>query len=492
MVLSAAGMTGVVYYVIAGPHQGWAATGPLAALAVGVLTLVAFAVWELRTAHPMLPLRLFRDRNFSGASFSIVLLSFGSGALLLMLTQYLQFVLDYSVMAAGLALLPYAVAATLFNAVGAGLGQKVSNRALIGGGLLVMGAGFALLSFVGPEDGYGTMIAGLLVMGVGGGLAGPAAYTTLLGAVPPQHAGVGSALNDTVQQVGVALSVAVLGSVLAGFYTASMPESAPAAARESIAWADQFQDPGLIRTADEAFVSAMSLGSWVGAAACVCATLLALAVIRRPAAPRSRWRRTRRASDPRRAQVAPGPLGAAGDRDRRPRCGLPGHGWGRVPVTWSRAVCSCRLRMPMRPSRPARPSRPQRPALPPPSLSFCCGAGVTWLCATGAAGVSAETAAAGASVRKNASPRPVSILRMWIPPFRRPRGPGGPWTDRLSRPRDRSPRVPQSGAISIFPARAPYTLGYAHQTPSSPAEISSLCLYIRSYSGFPGRIGYSL
>ncbi|GAA5054751.1 MFS transporter [Thermocatellispora tengchongensis] len=285
VVLSAAGMTGVVYYVIAGPHQGWAATGPLAALAVGVLTLVAFAVWELRTAHPMLPLRLFRDRNFSGASFSIVLLSFGSGALLLMLTQYLQFVLDYSVMAAGLALLPYAVAATLFNAVGAGLGQKVSNRALIGGGLLVMGAGFALLSFVGPEDGYGTMIAGLLVMGVGGGLAGPAAYTTLLGAVPPQHAGVGSALNDTVQQVGVALSVAVLGSVLAGFYTASMPESAPAAARESIAWADQFQDPGLIRTADEAFVSAMSLGSWVGAAACVCATLLALAVIRRPAAP---------------------------------------------------------------------------------------------------------------------------------------------------------------------------------------------------------------
>ncbi|MET8155288.1 MFS transporter [Sphaerisporangium sp. NPDC005289] len=283
--LSTAGMTALVYVVIAAPRDGWSSGGSVAAMAVAVVALGAFVLWERRSEHPMLPLALFRDRDFGGSSFSIVLMSFGTGALLLMLTQYLQFVLAYGPMKAGLALLPYAVAAAVFNGVGAGLGQRVSNRVLIAGGMLVMAGGFAVLGTIGPADGYGKLIAGLLVMGVGGGLAGPAAYATLMGAVPPEHAGVGSALNDTVQQVGMALSVAVLGSVLAGVYTASMPDGAPAAARDSIGAALQMGDPGLARTAREAFVSAMSFGSWVGVAFTLAAAVLAFSVLRpgRPA-----------------------------------------------------------------------------------------------------------------------------------------------------------------------------------------------------------------
>ncbi|MFB9706038.1 MFS transporter [Streptosporangium sandarakinum] len=284
VLLSATGMTALVYAVISSPSRGWTSPEVLTAAVLAVLALGGFVLWERRSAHPMLPLELFRDRNFSGSSFSIVLMSFGTGALLLMLTQYLQFVLGYGAMKAGLALLPYAVAAAVFNILGAGLGQKISSRTLAAVGLAVMALGFGVLAFMTADTGYGLLITGLMLMGVGAGVAGPAVYATLMGAVPPQHAGVGSALNDTVQQVGMALSVAVLGSVLAGVYRSSMPESAPAAARDSVAVALRLGDPGLARTARESFVSAMTFGSWVGVAFTLAAAVLAFVMLR-PAAP---------------------------------------------------------------------------------------------------------------------------------------------------------------------------------------------------------------
>ncbi|MFG1755955.1 MFS transporter [Streptosporangium sandarakinum] len=284
VLLSATGMTALVYAVISSPSRGWTSPEVLTAAVLAVLALGGFVLWERRSAHPMLPLELFRDRNFSGSSFSIVLMSFGTGALLLMLTQYLQFVLGYGAMKAGLALLPYAVAAAVFNILGAGLGQKVSSRTLAAVGLAVMALGFGVLAFMTADTGYGLLITGLMLMGVGAGVAGPAVYATLMGAVPPQHAGVGSALNDTVQQVGMALSVAVLGSVLAGVYRSSMPESAPAAARDSVAVALRLGDPGLARTARESFVSAMTFGSWVGVAFTLAAAVLAFVMLR-PAVP---------------------------------------------------------------------------------------------------------------------------------------------------------------------------------------------------------------
>ncbi|MFI7444166.1 MFS transporter [Nonomuraea indica] len=271
VVLSIVGLTSAVYVII---EREW----NVPVIAVAVVALAAFVVWERRSPHPMLPLELFRNRNFSGASFSILLMSFGAGAVMLMLTQYLQFVLGYGPMRAGLALLPYAVAAALFNGVGAALGQKVSNRILVSGGLLVMAGGFAVLA---TTTGYLPLLTGLLVMGVGGGLAGPAAYASLMGAIPMEHAGVGSALNDTVQQVGMALSIAILGSVLAGVFTASMPEGVPEAARASIG--DAFK-LGVVEPAKAAFTDAVHFGSWVGGGFCVAAALLALAVLR-PSAP---------------------------------------------------------------------------------------------------------------------------------------------------------------------------------------------------------------
>lgn len=271
VVLSIVGLTAAVYVII---EREW----NIPVIAVAVLALGGFVVWERRREQPMLPLHLFANRNFSGASFSILLMAFGAGAVMLMLTQYLQYVLGYGEMQAGLALLPYAVAAAIFNGVGAGLGQKVSNRVLIGSGLLLMAGGFVVMA---QTTGYLPLLTGLVIMGIGGGLAGPSAYASLMSAIPMDHAGVGSALNDTVQQVGMALSIAILGSVLAGKYTSEMPADLPAAARESIGAAHPM---GYAEAANEAFTSAMHLGSWVGAAFCVAAALLAVSVLR-PAKP---------------------------------------------------------------------------------------------------------------------------------------------------------------------------------------------------------------
>ncbi|MFI6637659.1 MFS transporter [Nonomuraea fuscirosea] len=269
--LSIAGLTAAVYVII---EREW----NIPVIALAVVALGAFVLWERRREEPMLPLHLFANRNFSGASFSILLMSFGAGAVMLMLTQYLQFVLGYGEMRAGLALLPYAVAAAIFNGVGAGLGKRLGNRVLVAAGLLLMAGGFAVMALT---TGYPALLTGLVIMGMGGGLAGPSAYASLMGAIPIEHAGVGSALNDTVQQVGMALSIAVLGSVLAGRYTAEMPAGLPAVARESIGGAHA---AGLGEVADQAFTSAMHLGAWVGGGFCVAAALLAFSVLR-PAVP---------------------------------------------------------------------------------------------------------------------------------------------------------------------------------------------------------------
>ncbi|TDO44881.1 MFS transporter [Kribbella sp. VKM Ac-2527] len=279
-VLSIIGMTAVVWSIISIPVDGLGSARVLGGLAVGVVALVAFALWERRSAHPMVPLALFKDRNFSGTSFSIVLLSFTAGGLLLALTQYLQFVLGYSPLKAGLALTPYAVSATLFNGLGATLGKKVADRTLIAAGLVVIAAGFGILTQVSASSGYGLLIAGLLVMGVGGGLAGPPAYTLLMQSVPAEHRGVGSAMNDTVQQTGAALSVAVVGSVLAAAYSSALPDSVPEQARNSIA--DTLAlGPEFVAAAGKAFTDAMSVAMTVGMVGAAAGALVALVALPR-------------------------------------------------------------------------------------------------------------------------------------------------------------------------------------------------------------------
>lgn len=280
MVLSVAGMTALVWTIIELPKDGLERTSTQVTLAVALLGLVGFAMWETRTAHPMVPLSLFRNRVFTGSSFSLVLLTFANGGLLLVLTQYLQFVLGYTPTEAGLAFTPLAVAALACNGIGAGLLAKTGTRIVVVLGLLVITAGFGVLAGLSSGDGWGLLTTAMVLMGAGAGLVMPAATAALMGAVPTEHAGVGSAVNDTIQQAGAALGVAALGAVLSSTYTSEMPAGAPGAARHAIsdalAAAARTGDVELAAAAREAFTAAMSTSFLVGACGVLGAAVLAL------------------------------------------------------------------------------------------------------------------------------------------------------------------------------------------------------------------------
>jgi EmrB/QacA subfamily drug resistance transporter len=282
--LSMIGMTALVWGVINSAQHGWNSPSTLGGFAVAVIGLGAFAWWERRVAEPMLPLTLFRDRNFAGASLSIVLLSFSAGGVLLALTQYLQFVLGYEPLKAGTAFIPMLVTAMIFNGVGVVIDKRFGTRTALAAGLLLMSAGFGILASLSPGDGYPKLALALVVLGMGSGTAGPAAYGTLMSALPPERVGVGSAVNDTVQQVGTALSVAVLGSVLTATYRAAMPAGVPDQARDSIGDALRIAaatgDAALARVAQDSFVSAIASTSLIGIVGGIMAAVVAVAVLR--------------------------------------------------------------------------------------------------------------------------------------------------------------------------------------------------------------------
>ena len=282
--LSMIGMTALVWGVINSAQHGWNAPSTLGGFAVAVAGLGAFAWWERRVAEPMLPLTLFRNRNFAGASLSIVLLSFSAGGVLLALTQYLQFVLGYEPLRAGAAFIPMLVTAMVFNGVGVVIDKRFGTRTALAAGLLLMSAGFVVLASLSPGDGYPKLALALVVLGMGSGTAGPAAYGTLMSALPPERVGVGSAVNDTVQQVGTALSVAVLGSVLTATYRAAMPADVAAQARDSIGdalgIAAATGDAALVRVAQDSFVSAIASTSLIGVVGGILAAVVAVAVLR--------------------------------------------------------------------------------------------------------------------------------------------------------------------------------------------------------------------
>ena len=282
--LSMIGMTALVWGVISTAQHGWTSARTLGGFVVAAIVLTAFALWERRVAEPMLPLGLFRDRNFAGASLSIVLLSFSAGGVLLALTQYLQFVLGYEPLKAGTAFIPMLVTAMIFNGVGVVVDKRFGTRTALAAGLLLLSAGFGILASLSPGDGYVKLAFALVVIGMGSGTAGPAAYGTLMSALPPERVGVGSAVNDTVQQVGTALSVAVLGSVLTATYRAAMPADVAAQARDSIGDALRIAagtgDAALARVAQDAYVSAISATSLIGVVGGVAAAVVAVAVLR--------------------------------------------------------------------------------------------------------------------------------------------------------------------------------------------------------------------
>ncbi|MDX6313598.1 MAG: hypothetical protein QOF44_3062 [Streptomyces sp.] len=272
--LSTAGVTAVVYAIISGPGAGWGSGRVLLAALVGGTALGAFALWERRTPYPMLDLRFFHDRRFAGAVTGVVLITFGSGGALFLLTQQLQFVRGYSALEAGLRTAPFALTIVLLNFTGvcAGLIRRIGLPLAIANGMALLAGGLTVVATV-TAGGYGVLLLGLVLMGVGCALANPAIAEAVMGAIPPERAGAGAGIDGTMSELGTSLGVAALGAVLNSRFTAlAAAASLPAALAAA-------QTPAARTAAMDAFAAALRTGQLAGAAAillggCVTALLL--------------------------------------------------------------------------------------------------------------------------------------------------------------------------------------------------------------------------
>jgi EmrB/QacA subfamily drug resistance transporter len=217
--LSIAGLCVLLWGIIEAPTTGWGSTRVLAGMAGGIAILAAFLAWELHTDHPMVNLGFFRNRRFSAACGAVALVVFALFGMLFVETQHLQFVLGYSALDAGIRFIPVAGTLLLGGPLSTLLVRRVGTKAVAGAGLVMVAAGLAWLATVSDGSTYlSTVLGPFIIMGLGMGLTMAPSTEAIMGSLPRAQAGVGSAMNSAVMQVGGAMGVAVIGSVLASGY----------------------------------------------------------------------------------------------------------------------------------------------------------------------------------------------------------------------------------------------------------------------------------
>ncbi|MBP2404128.1 Antiseptic resistance protein [Streptomyces netropsis] len=279
--LSTIGMTCVVFAIISGPEHGWTSGRVLLSAGIGVIALALFALWERRVPFPMLDMHFFRNRRFVGAVAGGILVAFGMGGSLFLLTQHLQLVLGYDPLATGLRMSPLALVIVALNltGVGARLLPRLGTPTLIIGGMSMLSAGLAAIAVLGAH-GYGGMLLGLVMMGTGIAFSMPAMANAIMSAIPPEKAGVGAGVNGTLQECGNGLGVAVLGAVLNSRFAALVPAVAAGAGSLPAALASARTDAE--RTAiEDAFAGGVQTSQLVGAAAVLAGGIVAAVLLRR-------------------------------------------------------------------------------------------------------------------------------------------------------------------------------------------------------------------
>ncbi|CAG6396615.1 DHA2 family efflux MFS transporter permease subunit [Streptomyces cocklensis] len=283
-VLSALGITALVYGTILVPDDGWGSPRVLGGVLGGAVLLVAFAVWQRRYPHPLVDLRLFADPRFRWGTLVAVFVNFALMGIMFVVPQYLQEVLGHDAFGTGLRILPLIGGLMAAATLGETLVPRLGARVVVAAGLLVFAAGTLVGAVTGGGDGYGYAALWLTLTGFGFGLAVVPATSLVMSSLPAEASGRGTSLLETVQQVGAVLGVAGLGSLLSAGYLARLSTAGvngpdAAAARDSVsgagAVAARLHDPGLLDSAHRAFVHGMSLAMLVCAAIALAAAVLA-------------------------------------------------------------------------------------------------------------------------------------------------------------------------------------------------------------------------
>jgi EmrB/QacA subfamily drug resistance transporter len=295
VLLSIAAISGIVYATIEGPTRGWTDAVTLGAFAAAAAALIAFVAWELRRPKPMLDPRLFKLPGFGMGTLSITVQFLAAFGFFFVIIQYLQYVAGYAPLHAAAALLPLPVILIPLARVAPKIADRVGLNRVDAGGLFLMALGFITLSFLGTGFSYWHFAGGLVLFAAGMGLAGTPATTAITASLPEERQGIASAANDTSRELGGALGIAILGSLLNDRYrtqitpaTHGLPKVAADHAKASIAFvehaAPRFGQAGRVLQAhaESAFVSGLSLALLVGAGLLIVTSVL---VARR--APRS-------------------------------------------------------------------------------------------------------------------------------------------------------------------------------------------------------------
>ncbi len=278
-VLSIIGLGTLVYGIIEGPHKGWTSPETLGVFAISFVALGLFAAWQLRARYPMLDLRLFRDRRFSVASAGMSLTFFAMFGTFFLVAQYFQLVLGYSALESGLLQLPMAAVMMSVAPQVPKLVARFGAARVVPFGLGFTATGLAVFSQVGVSSSLVMVYCSILPLAFGMAMTMTPLTTLIMSAVPLGKAGVGSAMNDTTRELGGALGVAVLGSLVTSRYTSSLApaiEGLPSAARSAadsgltgaLGVANQVggeTGASLTRAAQQAFVDGLGLAAIVGA-----------------------------------------------------------------------------------------------------------------------------------------------------------------------------------------------------------------------------------
>jgi len=283
-VLTVAGLGVLVYSIIQAPTQGWVSARTLGGIAGGILVLAGFIGWELTRTHPLLDPRLFAHRAFTAGTVSIGLQFFAFFGFVFLVLQYLQLVRGNSPLVAAVSLIPMALAMMpAARLIAPRMSARTGPRRVCVLGLVLIIVGLLVLSRLDVTSGYWLLLSGLLPLGAGMGLAMTPATTAITDALPVAQQGVGSAMNDLARELGGALGIAVLGSVLQSTYRhqlhpTGLPEPLAERARSSLALASQL-DPTITRQAQAAFTDGMQSALLYAAVAVGIAALAVTALL---------------------------------------------------------------------------------------------------------------------------------------------------------------------------------------------------------------------
>ena len=297
--LAMVGLAALVFSVIQAPEAGWATARTIGGIAAGLTVIAGFILWELRQEHPMLdPRYFFRSRPLSAGSLSIFIQFFAFFGFTFVALQYLQGVRGDSPLKAALSMLPLAAAMMPTARITPKLAARLGSRNVCVTGLVLIAAGLSVFSGVGTASPYWLLAAGLIPLGIGMGAAMTPATAAITEGLPAEQQGVGSALNDLSREVGGALGIAVIGSIVTALYRANLqlagvPAGLAGKARDSFALAIHAGGP-VKATASAAFTDGIHAGLLCAAGAALLAAVTVAVLLTGDLRTRRAARRDRR------------------------------------------------------------------------------------------------------------------------------------------------------------------------------------------------------